>query len=86
MKNKLENKNIPTRFERFIMFLMNRSKTCKNILHQALGEAYDLGIRAGMLELSKNKGTKMHNKVKKIMKRDAYKSHYIPKVGDKPEA
>ena len=68
------------------MFLMNRSKTCKRILHEALGEAYDLGVRAGMLELSKTKGTKMHNKVKKIMKRDAYKSHYIPKVGDKPEA
>ena len=67
------------------MFLMNRSKTCKKILHEALGEAYDLGVRAGMLELSKSKGTKMHNRVKKIMKRDAYKSHYIPKM-DKPEA
>lgn len=68
-----------------MMFLMNRSKTCKKILHEALGEAYDLGVRAGMLELSKSKGTKMHNRVKKIMKRDAYKSHYIPKM-DKPEA
>ncbi len=86
MKNKINNKNIPTRLERVLMYLMNRSKTCRKILHEALGEAYDLGVRAGMLELSKNKGKKMHNKVKKIIKKDAYKSLYIPKISDKAEA
>ena len=65
---------------------MNRSKTCSRIIKESLGEAYDLGVRAGMIELSKTKGTKIHNKVKKIMKRDAYKSTYIPKLGEDAEA
>lgn len=86
MINKINNKNKVSLYERFVMFIMNKSKTCRHILHEALGEAYDLGVRAGMLELSKTKGTKMHNKVKKIMKRDVYKSTYIPKIKEKAKA
>ena len=65
---------------------MNRSKTCSRIIKESLGEAYDLGVRAGITETSKLKGTKIHNKIKKIIKRDAYKSIYIPKVKEDAEA
>ena len=64
----------PTYYERVIIWILNKSKVSRTIMENALGEAYDVGYKAGILEGSKLGGGKKYvNKVKKALKR-AYKT------------
>ncbi|QDP54475.1 MAG: hypothetical protein Unbinned5336contig1001_7 [Prokaryotic dsDNA virus sp.] len=60
----------PTYYERLVIWLIKKSKVSSRIMENALGEAYDLGFNAGILEGSKlNGGKKYANKVKKALRK-----------------
>tara|TARA_R100001594_G_scaffold139999_1_gene184856 strand:- start:581 stop:796 length:216 start_codon:yes stop_codon:yes gene_type:complete len=60
----------PTYYERFVMWILNKSKVSRTIMENALGEAYDLGYQNGLQQGAKLSGGKKYaNKVKKALKK-----------------
>ena len=67
----------PGLIDRGIIWLITKVKRINRIIQRGMGEAYDLGMKAGFKEGARINGKTSYRKAKKVL-RDVYKD--IPKA------